>query len=133
MSPELQMVLRIFLAAVLGGVIGFQREKAGKPAGLRTHMLISTGAALFTLVSVFGFTGPVDPSRLAAGVVTGIGFIGAGAIIFRNRDGYVAGLTTAATIWVVAGIGVAAGAGLYIASVATTVVVLGILFVPHLK
>jgi len=127
------MALRILLAVVLGGAIGLQRERAGKPAGLRTHMLICVGATLFTLVSTYGFSGLADPSRIAAGIVTGIGFIGAGAIILRNAEGYVAGLTTAATIWVVAGIGVAVGAGLYIASVITTVVTLIVLFIPHLR
>jgi putative Mg2+ transporter-C (MgtC) family protein len=132
-SPDLLMALRLLLAAVLGGAIGYQRERAGKPAGFRTHMLICMGATLFTLVSIYGFTGPADPSRVAAGVVTGIGFIGAGAIIFRTTDGYIAGLTTAATIWVAAGIGVAVGSGLYIASVVTTAIVLFVLFLPHLK
>jgi len=125
--------LRLLLAAVLGGAIGFQREKIGKPAGLRTHMLICIGATIFTLVSIFAFAGPVDPSRVAAGVVTGIGFIGAGAIIFRTREGYVTGLTTAATIWVVAGIGVAVGSGLYIASAVATAIVLAVLFIPHIR
>jgi putative Mg2+ transporter-C (MgtC) family protein len=133
MSPDLLMALRLLLAAALGGAIGYERERAGKPAGLRTHMLICVGAALFTVVSVFGFTGPADPSRIAAGVVTGVGFIGAGAIIFRTAEGYIAGLTTAATIWVVAGIGVAAGAGLYIAAVITTAITLIALFIPHLR
>ncbi len=133
MSPDLLMALRLLLAAALGGAIGYERERAGKPAGLRTHMLICVGAALFTAVSVFGFTGPADPSRIAAGVVTGVGFIGAGAIIFRTAEGYIAGLTTAATIWVVAGIGVAAGAGLYIAAVITTAITLITLFMPHLR
>ncbi|MFA7247944.1 MAG: MgtC/SapB family protein, partial [Dehalococcoidia bacterium] len=82
MSPELEAGLRLLLSAVLGGGIGFQRERAGKPAGLRTHVLICLGSALFTVVSVLGFTGNVDPARIAAGVVTGIGFIGAG-VIFR--------------------------------------------------
>jgi putative Mg2+ transporter-C (MgtC) family protein len=136
-SEDLLMALRLLLAAVLGGAIGFQRERAGKPAGLRTHMLICIGAAVFTLVSEFAFRAPgaatADPSRVAAGVVTGIGFIGAGAIIFRNTDGYIAGLTTAATIWVVAGIGVAVGSGLYVASVVTTAIVLIVLFIPHLR
>jgi putative Mg2+ transporter-C (MgtC) family protein len=132
-SPDVTMALRLLMAAVLGAMIGYQRERAGKPAGLRTHMLICIGAALFTLVSIFGFAGPADPARVAAGVVTGIGFIGAGAIIFRNADGYIAGLTTAATIWVSAGIGVAVGAGLYVASIVTTVIVMGVLFIPHIK
>jgi putative Mg2+ transporter-C (MgtC) family protein len=127
------MVLRLLLAAFLGGAIGYQRERANNPAGLRTHMLISLGAALFTVTSVFGFLGPADPSRIAAGVVTGVGFIGAGAIIFRSKEGYVAGLTTASTIWVAAGIGVAVGAGLYIAAAVVTALVLAVLFIPHLK
>jgi putative Mg2+ transporter-C (MgtC) family protein len=130
---DLVMALRILLAAVLGGAIGLQRERAGKPAGLRTHMLICIGATIFTLVSIYGFSGNADPSRLAAGVVTGIGFLGAGAIIFRTADGYIAGLTTAATIWVAAGIGVAIGSGLYIASVVSTVIVLIVLFIPRIK
>lgn len=133
MSDDLLMALRLLLAAALGGAIGYQREKVGKPAGLRTHMLICIGAALFTVTSIYAFAGNADPSRLAAGVVTGIGFIGAGAIIFRTADGYIAGLTTASTIWVAAGIGVAVGAGLYIASVVTTAIVLIVLFIPHLK
>jgi putative Mg2+ transporter-C (MgtC) family protein len=132
-SPDLLMALRLLLAAVLGGAIGYQRERAGKPAGFRTHMLICIGATLFTLVSIYAFSGPADPSRVAAGVVTGVGFIGAGAIIFRSTDGYIAGLTTASTIWVSAGIGVAVGSGLYIASVVTTAIVLFVLFLPHLK
>jgi putative Mg2+ transporter-C (MgtC) family protein len=133
MSNDLLMALRLLLAAALGAAIGYQRERVGKPAGLRTHMLISIGAALFTVTSIYAFSGNVDPSRIAAGVVSGIGFIGAGAIIFRTADGYVAGLTTAATIWVAAGIGVAAGAGLYIAAAVTTIIVLIVLFIPHLK
>jgi len=133
MSPDLSMAIRIVVAAVLGGAIGFQREKAGKPAGVRTHMLICIGAALFTLVGIYAFGSPADPSRVAAGVVTGIGFLGAGAIIFRSSDGYIAGLTTAATIWAVAGIGVAVGAVLYIPAAITTAIILIVLFIPHLR
>lgn len=133
MSDQWVMTLRILLAVVLGGAIGFQRERAGKPAGLRTHMLICVGSTLFTLSSIYGFNGLAAPSRVAAGVVTGVGFIGAGSIILRSAEGYVAGLTTAATIWVVAGIGLAVGAGLYLASVITTAVTLIVLFLPHLK
>ena len=133
MSPDLIVTLRLLLAAVLGAAIGFQRERAGKPAGLRTHMLICIGATLFTLVGIFAFSSPVDPSRLAAGVVSGIGFLGAGAIIFRSSDGYISGLTTAASIWAVAGIGVAVGAGLYVAAAVTTAIILIILFIPHLR
>ncbi len=128
MPEDLLITLRLLLAALLGGAIGFQREERHKPAGLRTHMLICVGAALFTAVSIFVFNN--DP-RIAAGVVTGIGFLGAGTIIFRSREGLVTGLTTAATIWVSAGIGVAVGSGLYIASVVTTALTLIVLFLPH--
>ncbi len=130
MPTELEMALRLLLAAALGAAIGYQRERANKPAGLRTHVLIAAGAALFTIVSTYGFGIEADPSRIAAGVVAGIGFIGAGAII-RREGGIVEGLTTAATIWAVAAIGLAAGAGLYIVSVVTTAVVAIVLFLPH--
>jgi putative Mg2+ transporter-C (MgtC) family protein len=124
------MALRLLLAAALGAAIGYQRERAQKPAGLRTHILIAAGAALFTIVSTYGFGVEADPSRIAAGVVAGIGFIGAGAII-RREGGIVEGLTTAATIWAVAAIGLAAGAGMYIISVVTTAVVAIVLWLPH--
>ena len=130
MPIELEMSLRLLLAAALGAIIGYQRERAGKPAGLRTHVLICVGAALFTVASIYGFGAAGDPARVAAGIVAGIGFLGAGAII-RGGEGIVAGLTTAATIWAVAGIGLAAGAGLYVVSALTTVIVLIILFLPH--
>jgi putative Mg2+ transporter-C (MgtC) family protein len=133
MPVDILMALRILLAAVLGGAIGFQRERAGKPAGLRTHMLICIGATVFTLVSAYGFSGQADPSRVAAGIVTGIGFIGAGSIILRSSEGLVTGLTTAATIWIAAGIGVAVGAGLYIVALVSSVITLVVLFIPHLK
>ena len=129
MGTELEMVLRLLLATALGAVIGYQRERAGKPAGLRTHVLICAGAALFTIASIYGFGAPADPARVAAGIVAGIGFLGAGAIM-RTRE-HVAGLTTAATIWIVAAIGLAAGAGLYLVSAVTTAVTLVILFLPH--
>jgi putative Mg2+ transporter-C (MgtC) family protein len=130
LSIELEMVLRLLLAAALGAAIGYQRERARKPAGLRTHILICIGAALFAVVSAYGFGMTADPSRVAAGIVAGIGFIGAGAII-RREGGIVEGLTTAATIWAVAAIGLAAGAGLYIVSVVTTAVVSIVLLLPH--
>jgi putative Mg2+ transporter-C (MgtC) family protein len=132
--PELswlEILLRVALAAVLGGAIGFERELREREAGLRTHMLVAVGAALFTLVSAFAWTdwqfsnasGVVfDPTRIAAQVVTGIGFLGAGAIIRQGLS--VRGLTTAATLWVVAAIGMATGAGFYTAAVITTVLVL---------
>ncbi|MFA5078210.1 MAG: MgtC/SapB family protein [Dehalococcoidia bacterium] len=133
MSPELEAGLRLLLAAALGGAIGFQRERAGKPAGLRTHMLICLGSALFTVVSVLGFTGNVDPARIAAGVVTGIGFIGAGVIFRGMRGDKVMGITTAASIWVTAAIGIAAGVGLYIIAVATALITVLVLMIPRAK
>ena len=131
MSIELQVVLRILLAAGLGAAIGYQREKAGKAAGLRTHILICVGAALFTVASLYGFGPTSDASRVAAGVVAGIGFIGAGAIIHRGAGDIFAGLTTAATIWAVAAIGLAAGAGLYLVAGVTTAITLVILSLPR--
>lgn len=130
MGTEVEMILRLLLAAALGAVIGYQRERAKKPAGLRTHVLICLGAALFTVVSIYGFGVASDPARVAAGVVVGIGFLGAGAILHRE-GGIVAGLTTAATIWAVAGIGLAAGAGLYLISAVATALVLTVLLVPR--
>jgi len=124
------MVLRLLLAAAIGAAIGFQRERAGKPAGLRTHILICLGSALFTVASIHGFGASVDPSRVAAGIVVGIGFLGAGAIIRRER-GTVEGLTTAASIWAIAAIGLAAGAGLYIISAVSATLVLIVLLLPH--
>lgn len=131
---QLEMILRLLLAAVLGAGIGYQRERAGKPAGLRTHILIAIGSALFTVVSAFGFGGQVDPSRVAAGVVTGIGFIGAG-VIFRGMrmGGPVVGLTTAASIWVTAAIGLAAGVGMYLVAVVIAVLAIGVLMFPKVE
>src|SRR5206468_10009043 len=121
-------LLRLAVAGGLGAVVGFERELRDREAGIRTHLLVSLGSALFTIVSAFGFHefltngGSVvraDPTRIAAQIVTGIGFLGAGAII---REGLsVRGLTTAATLWVVAAIGMASGAGYYGPAVATTV------------
>lgn len=130
MNITLEMSLRLLLATALGGVIGLQRELSGKEAGLRTNMLISLGSALFTVLSIYAFLGS-DPARLAAGVAAGIGFIGAGVILHRT-GGAVVGLTTAATIWAVAAIGIAAGAGKYLISVTATVLTLVILLLPHL-
>ncbi|HZT85801.1 MAG TPA: MgtC/SapB family protein [Gaiellaceae bacterium] len=107
-----EVLLRLFVAAALGGAIGLERELRERQAGLRTHLVVSVGAALFTLVSAYGFAsfdGKVDPSRIAAQIVSGIGFLGAGAIIRQGLS--VRGLTTAASLWLVAAIGMAAGAG----------------------
>jgi putative Mg2+ transporter-C (MgtC) family protein len=107
-----EVLLRVFVAAALGGAIGLERELRERQAGLRTHLVVSVGAALFTLVSAYGFSnfdGKVDPTRIAAQIVSGIGFLGAGAIIRQGLS--VRGLTTAASLWLVAAIGMAAGAG----------------------
>jgi putative Mg2+ transporter-C (MgtC) family protein len=126
-----EVVLRVVLAAVLGGAIGAEREIREREAGLRTHLLVSVGAALFTLVSAYAWSDfafslesgvTLDPTRISAQIVTGIGFLGAGAIIRQGLS--VRGLTTAATLWVVAAIGLASGAGYYWAAVVTTVLVL---------
>ena len=130
MPVQLEMTLRLLLAAVLGGIIGFQREMYGKPAGLRTLALIGVGAGLFGVISQLSFPGG-NPSMIAAGVVTGVGFLGAGAIL--HRHGGVEGLTTAATIWVAACVGLAAGAGLYILAPAVTVMAFLILLLPQKK
>lgn len=128
---ELDMVIRLLLAGLAGGLIGWERESAEKPAGLRTNVLVCVGAALFTIASTIGF-GPLgDPSRVAAGVVVGIGFLGAGTIV-RGDSGIIVGLTTAATVWTVAAIGLAFGAGLYvIAAVAALIVLLALRLLPH--
>lgn len=119
MGETIEMVLRLALAGVLGGVIGAEREYRAKVAGTRTHLLVALGAALMMLVSRHGFGGVGDPGRVAAQIVSGIGFIGAGAIMVDRHS--VHGLTTAAGIWVAAGIGMATAAGLYALAVAATV------------
>ncbi|MFL5928011.1 MAG: MgtC/SapB family protein [Gaiellaceae bacterium] len=128
---DTHVVLRLVVAAGLGGAIGFERELRDREAGVRTHLLVSLGSALFTIVSAYAFHSflasgatvvRADPTRIAAQIVTGIGFLGAGAII---REGLsVRGLTTAATLWVVAAIGMACGAGWYGAAVITTLLTL---------
>ena len=125
-----EFILRLFVAAILGGVIGLEREYRAKEAGFRTHFLVALGSGLFMILSQFGFDDvlghyeqvSLDPSRIASQVVTGIGFIGAGTIIFQKH--VVRGLTTAAGLWVTSAIGMTAGAGMYVLSIATTVLVL---------
>ncbi len=129
------VLLRLVVAVLLGGAIGFEREVGGKPAGLRTHALVCLGATLFMLVSVrspdfFPGTGPVDPGRIAAQVVTGVGFLGAGTII--RAGGSVRGLTTAASIWAVAAIGLSVGVGYYITAVFCTGLALVVLHLPDM-
>ena len=130
MVPQWEYVLRLLLAAVLGGIIGFQRELYGKPAGARTLALIGIGAGMFGVMSLTGFLGN-NTAAIAAAVVTGVGFLGAGAIL--HRHGGVEGLTTAAAIWVAAGVGLAASAGLFVLAPAVTAMSVIILFLPQRK
>ncbi|MGE3960636.1 MAG: MgtC/SapB family protein [Dehalococcoidia bacterium] len=128
-AEEFTMLARIGIAAMGGALIGFERRQAGKSAGMRTLMLVSMGAALFTLVSIFGFQDH-DPSRVASGVVAGVGFLGAGAILRDGRS--VRGLTTAASVWVSAAVGAAAGTGLYIVALGTALLAVFVMWLwPH--
>ena len=123
MTTELDITLRLAVAMLLGGVIGFEREYRAKDAGFRTHFLVALGSALFCIVSQYGFGFELkDSSRVAAQVVSGLGFLGAGTIIFQKN--VVRGLTTAAGLWVTAAIGLACGTGMYLPAVVTTLMVL---------
>jgi putative Mg2+ transporter-C (MgtC) family protein len=129
---EIDMTARILLGFLLGGVLGWERERAGRPAGLRTFMMVTAGSAAFTVVSIWGFEGEGtvrDPGRVAAQIVTGIGFLGAGTI--WRTPSTVRGLTTAATIWFAAAVGMMAGAGLYL--VATTTAICGFVCLQWLR
>ena len=126
-----ETIIRLVLIAVLSGVIGLEREFHRKPAGIRTNIMVGLGATLMTIASaraldMFG-GGVVDPTRIAAQIITGIGFIGAGAILRPTADGSdnVVGLTTAATLWVVAGLGIAIGLGLFFEAIVATLLVVG--------
>jgi putative Mg2+ transporter-C (MgtC) family protein len=128
---DLTIVLRLLLSALLGGLVGLERELYGRAAGFRTHILVSVGSTLLMLVSIHianvwsGST--ADPARIAAQVVTGIGFLGAGTII-RERTA-VRGLTTAASIWTIAAVGLSVGVGFYYAAIVTTIIVLITLYI----
>ena len=128
-SLEMEIITKMIVAAVLGLAVGLEREWHNKPAGIRTHALVCVGSAIFTIVSIY-FIGTEDPSRIASGIVTGIGFLGAG-MIFHSKD-IVRGLTTAAELWCLAGIGIAVGIGMYMVSFVATVIVLTILVVGRL-
>jgi putative Mg2+ transporter-C (MgtC) family protein len=122
LGTQLELTLRLVVALILGSFIGVERELQRMPAGFRTHALVSLGSALFTIVSAEAFTGPgADPTRIAAQIVSGIGFLGGGAIL--HYGGTVRGLTTAASLWSVAAVGMAAGAGLYVMAAVGTVLV----------
>ena len=118
MVIEWNFILRLLIAGLLGGLIGFEREFRAKEAGLRTHFIVALGSALFMLISQYAFSGRFDAARVAAQVVSGIGFIGAGVIIFQKNA--VRGVTTAAGLWVAAAIGLAAGAGMYDIAIAAS-------------
>lgn len=118
MNLELELLVRLILGFILSGIVGLEREVSLKPAGLRTHVLVGMGSTLLTILSLQAFPGS-DPSRLAASIIVGIGFLGAGTII--KTKGKVMGLTTAATLWIVASIGVATGAGFYLLAIVATI------------
>lgn len=136
MTNIIDITLRLVVAMVLGGIIGLERDYRAKDAGFRTHFLVAIGSALFTLISMYGFTdGVKDTSRVAAQVVSGIGFLGAGLIVFQKN--VIRGLTTAAGLWVTAAVGMACGVGLYYMAVFVTALMLIGLellshFVPHI-
>jgi putative Mg2+ transporter-C (MgtC) family protein len=125
LALQLDLALRLLLAGILGAVIGYEREIHDHPAGMRTHLLVSVGSAAFTVLSIYGFPSeqgaPTDTSRVAAQIVTGIGFLGAGAIIKYGTS--VRGLTTAASLWATAAVGMAVGAGWWAVAVVTTAIV----------
>lgn len=133
----LHLLFRLFLAVVLGGLIGLEREQHSHAAGFRTHILVCLGSALIMLLSAYGFSAfvdeenvRIDPARLAAQVISGIGFLGAGTILRNGLS--ISGLTTAASLWVVAAIGLSVGAGFYLAAVVACVMVLISLYVLHI-
>ena len=130
LNLQLDLAFRLVVAAVFGAAIGLEREFHGHPAGMRTHLLVSMGSATFTVLSIEAFKGPgADSARVAAQIVTGIGFLGAGAII--KDSGAIRGLTTAASLWAVAGVGMAAGAGAWDVAIAATVIVIVSLWPLH--
>lgn len=132
MLNNAQIVFRLIVGAVLGGLIGFERERHNrKIAGFRTHILVCVGSTLIMLTSIYVFElyggrASVDPARIAAGVITGIGFLGAGTILRSEKS--VTGLTTAASLWTVSGIGLAVGCGFYVAGYVTALIVLAALY-----
>jgi len=132
MVDDIQIVLRLVLSVVLSGMIGLERQVHRRTAGLRTHILVSLGSCLIMLTSLYLFDiyneiVPLDPARIAAGVITGIGFLGAGTIIRERTE--VKGLTTAASLWVVAGIGLAIGCGFFLGGICATLLTLAVLYI----
>jgi putative Mg2+ transporter-C (MgtC) family protein len=130
LNVQLELAVRLIVAAILGALVGLEREVHDHPAGMRTHLLVAVGAATFTVLSIEAFKAPgADPARIAAQIVTGIGFLGAGAILKGNGD--VRGLTTAASLWAVAAVGMAAGAAAWGVAVAASIIVLVSLWPLH--
>lgn len=129
MNDTLIIILKLLLAILLGGMIGIERERLGKPAGARTYALITLGSTLFTILSVQGFSQypNVIPTSIASQIVIGIGFIGAGLIIFHRQ--HIEGLTTASGLWVTAAVGMAIGIGWYLIALVTSVLVFALLYV----
>ncbi len=126
LGVQIELAVRLTAGLVLGAIIGFERELHGQPAGFRTHSLVALGAAMFAIISAYGFAGAnADPTRIAAQIVSGIGFLGAGTIL--HYRGHIRGLTTAASLWSVAAIGTATGTGLYVLAVVGTILILIIL------
>ena len=128
-----RMCVRLLLAVVLGAMLGLERELRGMAAGLRTHMLVALGAALFVVVPLQAGMGLDDVGRVLQGVISGIGFLGAGAIVKLSREGEIRGLTTAASIWLTSAIGITAGMGRETTAVLTTLLALSILTLSHLR
>ena len=133
MPEEILYLLNILLAVVLGFAIGYERKLRYKEAGIRTHTIVCVGSALIMVVSKYGFSDiqEYDASRVAAQIVSGIGFLGAGIIIYRKHE--IHGLTTAAGVWATAGVGMAAGAGMYVAAAGAAVVIIGVQCIFHIK
>ena len=127
LAQATRILVRLLMAALLGGVLGYERERHGKAAGVRTHMLVAMGAALFVLVPQQGGMDVADMSRVIQGIVTGVGFLGAGAIIKRHSEEDVQGLTTAAGVWMTAAIGIACGLGREATAVLSTLMALVVL------
>lgn len=124
-----RIILRLTVAGILGGVLGYEREQKGKSAGVRTHMLVCIGAALFVLIPQQAGASSADITRVLQGLIAGVGFLGAGAIVFGRKENETRGLTTAAGIWVTAAIGIAAGMGRELTAVLSTLVALFVLSV----
>ena len=122
LSVELMNLFKLVLASILGFAIGYERKRRYKEAGIRTHTIVCLGSALMMLVSIYGFPTDADTARVAAQIVTGVGFLGAGIIVYRKHE--TKGLTTAAGVWATAGVGMACGGGLYILAIAATVIMI---------